>query len=27
MCDRYEQALKIFDGVVKRRERRGYSYW
>ena len=27
LCDRYEQALKIFDAVVKRRAGRGYIYW
>ncbi|MEO0808131.1 MAG: WGR domain-containing protein [Cyanobacteria bacterium J06643_4] len=27
LCDRYEQALNIFDGVVKRRAKRGYTCW
>ena len=27
LCDRYEQALKIFNGVARRRARRGYSCW
>jgi len=25
--DRYEQCAEIFDAVVKRREKRGYSIW
>ncbi len=27
LCDRYEQGLKIFDAVGKRRTRRGYIAW
>lgn len=27
VCDRYEQGIKIFNAVARRREKRGYSAW
>lgn len=27
VCDRYEKSLEVFDAVVKRRAKRGYSIW